>query len=285
MARATQRRSSSAKANARRRRSAGGRSRGPVVAQDTMFFPRLRRQAKWVFYVLILVFGAGFVFLGVGSGGLDLGQLLRDAFGNQGPSTGSLSDARNAVRERPTDAAARRKLADVLQKKGRIDEAIVAWSEYTRLRPRDVVALRRLGELQFGQAERYSRQAQVAYLAQLEAGVGSAFRPSQGKLATALGQDPVATALATKASAQFQEASSKYERAADGAVATYQQIVTLRPKDREAVFSLAQTADTLRRTDVAIRAYTQLLELDVDAATRAQIKERIRTLRQPGGGG
>jgi tetratricopeptide (TPR) repeat protein len=250
-----------------------------------MFFPRLRNQAKWAFVFLIVVFAGGFVFLGVGSGGLDLGQLLRDAFGNQGPSTGSLSDAQEAVRERPTDAAARRMLADVLQKKGRIDEAIVAWSEYTRLRPRDVVALQRLGELQFGQAERYSRQAQFAYLAQQEAGVGSAFRPSQGKLATALGEDPVANALATKASTQLQEASSKYESAADGAVATYQQIVTLRPKDRDAVFSLAQTADTLRRTDVAIRAYKQLLEFDLDAATRAQVKERIRTLRQAGGGG
>lgn len=252
-----------------------------------MFFPRLRNQAKWAFVFLILVFGGGFVFLGVGSGGLDLGQLLRDAFGNQGPSTGSLSDAQEAVRERPTDAAARRKLATVLQERGRIDEAIAAWSEYTRLRPRDVLALRRLGELQLGQAERYSREAQLAFLAQQEAGVDSVFRPSSssGKFGTALGEDPIAAVLATRASRQFQEAASKYEGAANSAVATYQQIVELRPKDREAVFSLAQTADTLRQTDVAIRAYTQLLEFDLDDATEAQVKERIRTLRQPGGGG
>jgi tetratricopeptide (TPR) repeat protein len=249
-----------------------------------MFFPRLRNQAKWAFVFLILVFGGGFVFLGVGSGGLDLGQLLRDAFGGQGSSTISLSDAQEAVRERPTDAAARRRLATALQQRGRLDEAIVVWSEYTRLRPRDVVALRRLGELQLGQAERYSRQAQLAYLAQQEAGLGSPFRPSEGKFATALGQDPVAAALANKASTQFQEASTKYETAASSAVATYQDIVDLRPKDREAVFSLAQTADTLRQIDVAIRAYTDLLKLDLDAATAAQVKERIRTLRQEGGG-
>ena len=48
-----------------------------------MFFPRLRNQAKWAFVFLILVFGGGFIFLGVGSGGLDLGQLLSDAFGNR----------------------------------------------------------------------------------------------------------------------------------------------------------------------------------------------------------
>jgi tetratricopeptide (TPR) repeat protein len=250
-----------------------------------MFFPRLRNQAKWAFVFLILVFGGGFVFLGVGSGGIDLGSLLQDAFRNEGgPSTGSLSDAQREVRERPTDAAARRRVADILEKRGRIDEAIVAWSEYTRLRPRDVVALRHLGELQLNQAERYSRQAQLALLAQQEAGVGSAFRPSGGKLGTAL-EDPLSTALAEKASAAFQEAASKFESAADSAVATYQQIVEVRPKDREAVFSLAQTADTLRQTDVAISAYKKLLTFDLDAATRAQVRERIRTLQQPTAGG
>jgi tetratricopeptide (TPR) repeat protein len=254
-----------------------------------MFFPRLRNQAKWAFVFLILVFGGGFVFLGVGSGGLDLGQLLRDAFGSQGGATTSLSDAREAVRERPTDAAARRQLATAYQERGRIDEAIASWQEYTRLRPRDVVALRRLGELQLGQAERYSRQAQLAFIAQQEAGVGSAFRPGasqgDGTFGTALGEDPVAAALAAKASTQFREAAAKYETAADAAVGTYQRIVTLRPKDREAVFSLAQTADTLRNTEVAIRAYTQLLDFDLDTATRAQVRERIRTLRQSSGGG
>jgi tetratricopeptide (TPR) repeat protein len=249
-----------------------------------MFFPRLRNQAKWAFVFLILVFGGGFVFLGVGSGGLDLGQLLRDAFGNQGPSTGSVSDAQQAVRERPTDAAARRKLADVLEKKGRIDEAIVAWSEFTRLRPRNVNALRHLGELELGQADRYLRQAQLASIAQQEAGVGSTFAPT-GKFATALGQDPIAAAVGSKASTQFQEALTKYQSAANRAIATYQQIVKLSPNDRQAVFSLAQAADTLQKTDVAIRAYTQLLEFDLDPATRAQVRERIRTLRQSGGGG
>ena len=32
-----------------------------------MFFPRLRRQAKWMFVFLALVFGVGFVIFGVGS--------------------------------------------------------------------------------------------------------------------------------------------------------------------------------------------------------------------------
>ena len=100
-----------------------------------MFFPRLRNQAKWAFVFLIFVFGGGFIFLGVGSGGLDIGQLVRDAFGNQGGSGTSVSAAQKEVQQRPFSPVARRQLADALEKKGRIDEAITSWSEYVRLRP------------------------------------------------------------------------------------------------------------------------------------------------------
>ena len=72
-----------------------------------MFFPRLRSQAKWAFVFLILVFAGGFVFLGVGSGGLDLGSLIRDAFGRHGGSSGSVSDAQKKVQQRPYNAIAR----------------------------------------------------------------------------------------------------------------------------------------------------------------------------------
>jgi tetratricopeptide (TPR) repeat protein len=249
-----------------------------------MFFPRLRNQAKWAFVFLILVFAGGFVFLGVGSGGLDLGQLIRDAFGNKGPSTGSVSKARKEVEEHPLSAAARRKYADVLERKGQTDDAIAAWAQYAKLRPKDVDALRRLGRLELGQADRYFQQAQLAGLAQQEAGANSPFRPSTtGKFGQALGQDPISTALSTRASSQLQETSAKYQTAATQAIKTFQQLVKLRPNDQQAFFSLAQAADTLHQTAVAVRAYKKLLTFDLDSSTKAQIRERIRTLRGSGG--
>jgi tetratricopeptide (TPR) repeat protein len=253
-----------------------------------MFFPRLRNQAKWAFVFLILVFGGGFIFLGVGSGGLDLGQLLRDAF-RKGPSTGSVSKAQEDVQKHPRDPVAYRKLAEVLEKKGRTDEAIGALSQYTALRPRDVARLQHLGELELGQADRYFREAQLAALAQQEANAGSTFGASAtGKFGQALGQDPIASALSTKLNAQFQEASTKYQSAATRAVGTYQKIVKLRPDDQAALFSLAQAADSLQQTAVAVSAYKRLLKFDLDASTKAQIQERIRTLTpsaQPPPGG
>jgi tetratricopeptide (TPR) repeat protein len=246
-----------------------------------MFFPRLRNQAKWAFVFLILVFGGGFVFLGVGSGGLDLGQLIRDAFGNNGSSGTSVSEAQKRVDESPVNAIRRKDLANALEKKGRIDEAIAAWTEYTRLRPRDVTALRHLGQLELGQADRYLREAQVASLAQQDAGVGSPFRPSAtDKFGQALGEDPIVAALSGKANAELQQASVKYQTAATRAVATYQLIVKAQPNDEQALFSLAQAADTLRQTPVAISAYKRLLKFKLDPTTAAQIRERIKTLQQ-----
>jgi hypothetical protein len=244
-----------------------------------MFFPRLRNQAKWAFVFLIIVFGGGFIFLGVGSGGLDLGQLIRDAFGNRGSSTGSVSDAQHDVQERPLNALARKRLAQVLESKGRTDEAIAAWLEYGKLQPKDVAALRHLGDLELGQANLYLQQAQLASLAQSEASAGAAFRPTSGKLGQALGQDPLAAAQTSKASAELQSASSKYQAAAARAVSTYQQVTKLQPKNQEALFALAQAADTLRQSNVAIGAYQRLLKLDLDSTTKAQIRERIKTLR------
>jgi Flp pilus assembly protein TadD len=246
-----------------------------------MFFPRLRNQAKWAFVFLILVFGGGFVFLGVGSGGLDLGQLIRDAFGKSGSSGTSISEAQKEVAKHPLSGVAHKDLATALEKKGRLDEAIGTWMQYTRLKPNDVTALQHLGQLELGQADRFLTEAQLASLAQQDAGVGSAFRPSSTqKFGQALGQDPIAAAMSGKASTQLQEASAKYQTAATQAVSTFQKIVKLRPADQQALFSLAQAADTLRQTPVAIGAYKKLLKFKLDPATAAQIRERIKTLQQ-----
>jgi tetratricopeptide (TPR) repeat protein len=249
-----------------------------------MFFPRLRNQAKWVFVLLIVVFAGGFIFLGVGSGGLDLGQLMRDAFGRGGSSGTSISAAQKKVAERPLNAPARKELATAYENKGRTADAIAAWLEYGRLRPKDVVALRHLGDLELGQANTYFQDAQLAALQQSQAAAGNQFRPSSGKLGQALGTDPLTSAATTQASTTYQTAVTKYQTAANQAISTYQQIVKLQPKNQEALFALAQAADTLHQSPAAVGAYKRLLKLDLDASTKAQIRARIKTLQAGGQG-
>ena len=249
-----------------------------------MFFPRLRNQAKWAFVFLIVVFAGGFIFLGVGSGGLDLGQLMRDAFGRGGSSGPSISEAQKKVAERPFNAQARKDLATAFENKGRTADAIAAWLEYGKLRPKDVVALRHVGDLELGQANTYFQNAQLAALQQSQAAAGNQFRPSSGKLAQVLGNDPLTSAATTQASTAYQTAVTQYQTSASQAISTYQQIAKLQPKNQEALFALAQAADTLHQNAAAVTAYQRLLKLDLDASTKAQIRARIKTLQAGGQG-
>ena len=96
MARADRRR-------AQRARPAAAARRSEVVIEDTMFFPRLRRHAKWMFLFLALAFGLGFVGFGVGAGGIGIGDVFRDAAGGTGVP--SISDSEQRVLENPEGRA------------------------------------------------------------------------------------------------------------------------------------------------------------------------------------
>jgi tetratricopeptide (TPR) repeat protein len=146
-----------------------------------------------------------------------------------------------------------------------------------------VTALTSLAQLELGQANGYLQQAQAASLAQSQAGIGAPFRPSGGKLAQALANDPIASAEASQASAQLQSASTNYRAAASRTMATYQQIVKLQPKSQEALFALAQAGEQLREYKAAVGAYEKLLKFSLDPATKKQIRVHIKALRQAGG--
>ena len=106
-----------------------------------MFFPRLRRHAKWMFVLLALVFGLGFVVFGVGAGGTGVGDIFRGSGGSSGPS---VSSTRKATEERPKDPQAWRDYATALETEGNTAEAIVALNTAIDLNPKDANAYREL---------------------------------------------------------------------------------------------------------------------------------------------
>ena len=108
--------------------------------EDTMFFPRLRRHAKWMFVLLALIFG-GFVLFGVGAGGVGVGDVFRDSGGTSGQS---VSDARGATEDRPNDPDAWLELSTALQTEGDTAEAIAALDRAIALRPKDADTYRQL---------------------------------------------------------------------------------------------------------------------------------------------
>lgn len=248
-----------------------------------MFFPKLRRHAKWMFVFLALVFGLGFVVFGIGS---DQGTGVGDLFRDGGSSSGniSVSDARERVQKNPRDADAKRELATALQTDGRTEEAITALGEYLTLRPKDGDALRELASLYLTRAsvrQRDGQEAQLrasyvtgdpAFTSQLELGAGQA-----------LAKDPVIAAVEAASNevvtAAFTDAQAAYASATD----TYEQIVALAPRDPNIQLELAQTAQQSGNFARAIQAYERFLELAPDDPTAPLVKEQIKQLQAAGG--
>src|SRR5437867_3323859 len=112
--------------------------------EDTLFFNRLRTHAKWVFVLLIVVFGLGFVLLGVGSSGLGLGDIFNGIGGGGGNP--SIDKPLKATQNNPKNAQAWKDLATAYDAKGDYTGGLSAWQQYTQLRPKDVDGLNALAQ-------------------------------------------------------------------------------------------------------------------------------------------
>ncbi len=247
-----------------------------------MFFPRLRRHTKWMFVFLALAFGVGFVVFGIGAAGQggSLGDLLRD----QGVSsdTPSVEDARKRAEENPESAEAQRELASALSVEAKTDEAIVALTRYTDLRPRDENALRELAGLYLTEANRLQQEAELAQLRANYLTAGSTFvdplrLPSGGPAA----QDPIVDAIATEAnksvSAAYTSAQLEFRNAADA----YEKVVSLAPNDPNIQLELAQTAQRAGDVPRAIAAYQRFVQLAPDDPLTPTVRQQIKQLKTP----
>jgi tetratricopeptide (TPR) repeat protein len=244
-----------------------------------MFFPRLRSHAKWAFMLMIVVFAGGFVFLGVGSGGLDLGSLIQDTFGKGGSSAPSVSEAQKKVNENPRNATAQKQLATAYENKGQLPEAIAAYQQYVVLRPKDATGLAHLAGLQATQADNYLQAAQNAFVEQQSATAGSVFGVSPtSKFGKALGTDPISNVIQTQTGTVAQQANSQYTAAAQQAVSSYKKLAKLQPT-QDNLITLASTAQRFQDTKTAVAAYDRVLKLTDDAALKAQIRAQIKALQ------
>jgi len=108
----------------------------------------MRRQTKWVFAFLAVVFAGSFVFLGVGSGGSALTDFLNGnihLFGSGGgPSEKGLE---KKVAKDPTNTKLRLQLAQLFAKNNHYDQAISAYNTYLKMKPADTSAMNELGNV------------------------------------------------------------------------------------------------------------------------------------------
>lgn len=244
-----------------------------------MFFPKLRRRAKWVFAVIALVFGLGFLVAGVGTGlGSGIGDYISDLFnrtpGVDGPS---VEGARDRLAKNPSDAQAQLELARALQADGKTDEAILAYERYTATKPRDAEALRTLASLYGLKSAEAQRRLEAASAEAQEARLGQDFAPTT-PFSQALNENKISQSLASEAEGRAQAAQQEAQRYATLQTGIYQRVTLLVDDDPLLWLQFAQAAETAQDYQSAITAYERFLDLSPDHPSAAQVKERIKLL-------
>jgi tetratricopeptide (TPR) repeat protein len=248
--------------------------------EDTLFFNRLRTHVKWVFVLLIIVFAGSFVFLGVGSSGLGLGDLFNGIRG--GGESASIDKPLKATQKNPKDAAAWKELATAYDSKGDYAAGLAAWQTYTQLRPKDVDGFNALAQdygqqLQTQVAELQAAQAEAQQAQPTDLGPGTST-----PLGRALGSltDPLNQNEGTEATTRYQAAASAYQQTASQLISAFQKLAKLQPHDPGVRLQLAQTAESIGDAPAAIAAYKQFVKLAPEDASAPQAKARIKALEK-----
>ena len=261
-------------------RRARGR-RNLSATEQTLFFSKLRRSAKWVYVLLAVVFAGTFAFLGVGSGNSGLDQLFSNIF-HGGSGGTSISKAQKQIAKHPRQGKGYRDLASAYETKGQTDNAISALQQYTALKPKDETALADLAGLQGTQASDLYKQYVAVSQQQQDTQVGQTFGPSStSTLGKALGVDPVTSAVQTSIGSQSSTIYGQFQTAAAGELATDQKLEKLRPNDSTTVLQVAQAAEQAQNNAVAVAAYKRYLKLEPGSQYAPQIKAKIRQLQPP----
>jgi tetratricopeptide (TPR) repeat protein len=280
MARSGARRKPRPKPQSRPKLVRARRAPQPRSIEDTMFFPKLIRSAKWVFVFLALVFGVGFVVFGVGSGtGTGLGDVLQ---GNQGSSSAGadVDKAQDRVKENPRDALALRDLGNALVNDGRSTEAIPVFRRYLRIRPKDLETKRTLAVLYLTQANNARAEYDAARAEALSRGGGGLFGPPT---ATEFGRGlggRIDQEFEAQVNRRLTAAATQMQSGYSQAATLYSQIAATRPEDEAQIqLQLGDAAYQAQRIPLAVRSYQRFLKLAPDSAEAGYAKQQIATLK------
>ena len=258
----------------RRKHASGGNP------NQQLFFVRMRRKAKPMYFILAVLFGVTFAFLGVGSGSGGLSQLFDNLniFRHSGTS---ISAAQKQVAKHPNDPKAMRALITAYEAHGDTDLAIATLQDYTTARPKDAKTWSELGGLELQNGQDLVTQYRQAYSSELLAAPSSVLAPSgSSPVGKALGTNPIEQAAASQVNANVTDLAQRAQAAYSGAVTSFQKVADLQPRNSNAQFQLAQTAQTAGQNSIAVSAYRRYLKLNPDSSTAGAVRLLIKQLSQ-----
>jgi tetratricopeptide (TPR) repeat protein len=241
-----------------------------------MFFPKLRRHAKWMFLFLALVFGLGFVGFGVGAGGIGVGNIFQ---GSGDSGLPSISSAEKRVSENPRDAQAFRDLATAHQAEGNTDEAIEALESFVGLKPKNVDGLRELAALYLAKSSEAQQEAQNANFRAAYTVPGASVAGTILIDGKPLDPDPISSAVNQRLSEAVNVALGEAQTASSQAVEMYKRIAQAEPRDPNVQLELAQAAENAGDNTTAIAAYEKFLKIAPEDPTAPEVKRLIKELK------
>lgn len=243
-----------------------------------MFFPRLRKKAKWVFLFLALAFAFGFVGFGVGAGGSGIGDYFAELF-NRVPSTGqpNVDDAKTKASEHPTDAKAQLDLANAYQADGQTEGAITALTAYLVLKPDDTDALQQLASLYLTEGSDAAQDAQNAQAG----GGGAAFATALYDTTAPVGKTliaPITDVQQQQVQTAYTNALIKGQAAFKNEADTWAKLIEIQP-EKSFYLELARSAQQSNDLQRAVKAYEDYLVASPDDPNEKAIKDAIKQLK------
>jgi tetratricopeptide (TPR) repeat protein len=264
----------------RKRRPRPPAQQRAAQAEDLMFFPKLRRRAKWVFLFLAIAFAFSFVFFGVGAGGSGIGDYFSDLLNRPVSSdTPALDDAQEAAAERPNDPEAQLDLARAAQAEVELDLAVAAYEQYRTMRPEDTDALRTLAALYGTQIAEAQQRATIASNEAAEASLPNTLAPQDSEFLQELTANPLTASLSARAQERANAANAEVQSLSLAQIGVFTELTELVDDDPLLFLQYANAAETAQDYESAIGAYEAYLELQPNSPNAEQIEERIDTLR------
>jgi tetratricopeptide (TPR) repeat protein len=245
-----------------------------------MFFPKLRRRAKWVFLFLAIAFAGSFVFFGVGAGGSGIGDYLSDLLNRPVATDGpNLEDAREAVQENPDNAEARLDLATAAARDGEIDEAIASLERYRTMRPDDADALRTLASLYAQKIGEAQDRSDIASNEAAEASLPKTFAPDDSAFLQEVLGNAISDSVSSQAEARAQAANAEVQSNAILQQNVLADLTELVDDEPLLFLQFAQAAETAQDYPTAVEAYETFLEKAPNNPNAELIEQRVESLK------
>lgn len=252
--------------------------------EDQLFFSRLRTHAKVAYVFLAVVFAAGFIFLGVGSGSNGITDALQSFFGkSSGSSLGSqINDKQKVVERNPKDVNAYLDLAGVQQADNREADALATLQKARAVAPNNVDVLNRIAALYGAQAGREGDNYTTVLASIQQNALTPPGLDTSSPIGQALTSDPYSQALQTRLSEAYTKVTGAYAKVAS----TYKQAAQIARGTAEEPNALLQWASASQNANDltgAITAYQRFLKVAPNNPNAPTVRQTLAQLSASAG--